>query len=453
MKITEAQLASGNIVLGVGTYVLPPNFSYDYGSKNVTIQGIAGKTIITSYDGKAATNFKPVKLDTTKPDTFPDGQYVVWKHPIYSYGGGQAHLNLKGVYNTNGLDCFYTQGTILVKKNKIWSRHYTGYGFKTKGNMTIKNVTFDNCQFYLFSPFGLSKTESFTIDNCIFKNVSRVIASMSYSGIDMKPEWFTHLQCYPSNGDFRFKNFTIKNSTFSQIHTSIVWGFPPAETTNITDNTIKDSNTIITAFNFMMKNYNDVNYFATRTTQTITGNTFSNIITENSWTTSLIRTAGLATVTGNTFLQVSPQITHFYGGDSLFKLNTITKYNTSAEIQPVVLLNKSPESMLTIQENKITANLSILLAVENQSSCLIYNNNVTCKTIYSRNYSTNTDASITITSNIASTAIVFNASSKIPATIKSVTITDNTLSNLEASITGNTMIQNLVYQRNTVLTK
>lgn len=44
-------LLSGHIKLESGVYVVPVNFSMDYRDTDITIEGVPGKTVITSYDG------------------------------------------------------------------------------------------------------------------------------------------------------------------------------------------------------------------------------------------------------------------------------------------------------------------------------------------------------------------------------------------------------------------
>ena len=367
---------SDSIVLkfGEGTYVLPVNFSKDLGDKDIVIEGVAGKTIITSYNGKPATEFKPKMIDTNLPDSFPNGLYVVANHPSYSYGGGFAHLNLKGVYNTNGIDCFYTMGTVLQKVNGVWSRHFAGYGFQTKGNIIVKDVIFDNCAFYLFSPFNLTGgSERFELINCEFKNVARVVSSMYYGGINQKPDWCNALQSYPSNGSFRFNEFTIENCKFDNIYTSIIWGFPPSKITKITGNSIKNSNTMIAAFNLYMKCYGNDNYYTDKANQIIANNVFENIVTKNSNTTAIIRTSGIANVSNNHFIDCSQQI-YLSGGNTIFSNNTISKWNDGIELQSPVILIKANEWVNTISGNTITAPMSTMVALEGTASVVIQNN-------------------------------------------------------------------------------
>lgn len=368
-----------------GKWVFPIDFQYDFGNKDVSI--IGNHTTITSYDGSQATDFSPKEIDTTQLDLHPDGLYVVGKHPYISYGGGLAHLNLKGVYNTNGENVFYVQGTILKKKDGIWSRHYTGAGFITQGNLVIKNITFDNCQFYLFSPFSLTgqltTSENFEIDNCKFKNVSRIVSSLTYAGIDQKLNWYTTLQYYSANGQLRFKNFKITNNEFSDIHSFIVGGFPPSEITTITGNTIRDCKTILHCFNLFIKFYGNEDYFRDRISQNISNNYFINIHPiANNWTTSLIRTSGMATVNANQFIDCSQQICFLSGGQSVFSNNIVSKWNDGVEIQSPVILVKTGPSTNLITGNSIVAPMSTIIALEGTSNTIITGNNIVGLTRY-----------------------------------------------------------------------
>lgn len=102
---------------------------------------------------------------------------------------------------------FFYDGNNPEKREWDLVRHYTGFGFKTKGNITVKDVIFDNCQFYLFSPFGQTISDRFHSINCRFKNVSRVLSSITYAGIDHKPDWYNALNYYNVFGNLRFKSF------------------------------------------------------------------------------------------------------------------------------------------------------------------------------------------------------------------------------------------------------
>lgn len=42
---------SGHIKLDAGRYVLPVNFGMDMGNTDILIEGVAGKTVVTSYNG------------------------------------------------------------------------------------------------------------------------------------------------------------------------------------------------------------------------------------------------------------------------------------------------------------------------------------------------------------------------------------------------------------------
>jgi hypothetical protein len=376
----EFLMNEGNIQLGVGTYCFPTDFKFDFGSKNVSITGIPGKTFITSWDSTSATNFNPKPLDITLPDFNPDGIFVVSNHPalIGGYGGGLQHLNLKGVYNTDGKNVFYVQGTILEKRSGIWKRHFTGNGFITSGDMMIKNIGFDNCMFYLFSPFGSSKTSNqFSIENCSFNNISRVISSISYSGIDQDSTWFTHLQVYSSSGVLRFNNFSITGCRFSNIHSFIVSGFPPSANTNIKDNVIENSKTILSAFNLLIKYYGNDYYFSDRINQNISGNSFRNIHpVQNNSTTALIRTSGNAIITGNNFTDCSQQICFFGGGNTLFNDNFISKWNDGLELLSPVILIKSGTGTHSIQNNIIIAPMSSIVYLEGMANVNISGNSI-----------------------------------------------------------------------------
>lgn len=443
------KLINGHIKLDTGTYVLPIDLSIDFGDMDITIEGVPGQSTITSYDGTPETDFRPIELDTNIPDTFSNGLYVVANHPYISYGGGYAHLKL--TYNTGFQFVFYTMGTILKKENGIWSRHFTGYGFKTRGNITLKNIIFDNCQFYILSPFGQTTRDKLQISNCTFKNVSRVISSITYAGIDHKPDWYNALNYYSAFGKLRFKSFEIDHCNFEKIHTSIVWGFPPSEVVHITNNTIRDCNTMITAFNLFIKFYNNENYFNDKISQIIRGNTFINIKSSQNWQTALIRTSGIANVSDNHFIDCTQQFVLVYGENFTFSNNIGKKINTNTEWMSPVILIKSPTGINTFTGNTINSPYSTFVALEGNSSCSFIGNTVTGKTFYSRVDRTNSTASVKINNNTIQCATITNISSATPNSFKTVEVSNNTLTWGIFLNTGITNITNYVCSGNTLL--
>lgn len=445
MSLIPLEITSNNIVLGEGTYILPINFSYDFGTEDVSIQGIPGKTFITSYDGTSATDFSPKELDVTITDNNLDGLYVVKKHQYFEYGGGFNHLNLKSLtsYNTNGKDVFYIQGTILKKEKGIWSRHYTGYGFKTKGNIIIKDVFFDNCQFYLFSPLGLNTSDKFLINNCSFKNISRIISTMLYSGINQEPNWFTHLTCYSTNGTYRFKNFEISNCTFEKIHTSIIWAVPPSYNIVIQNNLIKSSNTLICAFNLFMKNYLNDNFYSYNAIQTISYNSFIDVLNDQCYTTSLIRTSGIANVVKNIFSNTNMQCIYLYGSTSVVSYNEII----AASGMTTAILIKSSLGVHTISYNIVSALKSIFIALEGQSSVNAIKNDIKCNIFYSRVENTNMIGSINSKENKITCQILFNSSGKGVFTFSYVSYTSNIIKAFLFN-SGNVIINRCEYSKN-----
>ena len=440
---------SGYIKLESGKYTLPVNFSMDMGDTDITIEGVAGKTVITSYDGTPATDFKPKELDTNLPDTFSNGLYVVSNHPYISYGGGYAHLKLS--YNTGGQVVFYTLGTILKKENGIWSRHYTGFGFRTRGNITVKNVIFDNCQFYLFSPFGQTISDRFQLINCTFKNVSRVLSSITYAGIDHKPDWYNSLNYYNVFGNLRFKSFEIKDCTFEKIHTSIVWGVPPSESIEITGNKIRDCSTMIAAFNLFIKYYGNENYFSDKISQVITDNTFLNIRSSQNWQTALIRTSGMANVSNNNFIDCTPQIVLGYGANLLFSGNIVKKINTNTEFPSEVILIKSPTGSNKFVGNEVYAPYSTFVSLEGGSSCTFTGNTVTGKTFYSRVDANSSTGYVKITGNTIQCATITNLSSRNPSSFRTVDVSGNTMISPIYQHTGITTIANYFYNNNSII--
>ena len=237
-----------------GTYCLPVNFEYDFGNTDLLIKGQgSAKTILTTYYN-AATNFavpekidlskpKPPKngiyqadgrsrsvhpdfmsvseamldsyiaikgktiraislkevkdsgylteLDTREPDPGIDGIYVVAKHPLHDYGGGNTQLKL----NYPG-EPLYLQGTVLLRKNGYWSRYYSSVAFISTGNFSVKNISFRNFRPYLFLPSAkkgntfLKTRDHFIIDQCRFEQTQRIVATMIYAGIQDSMNWY-----------------------------------------------------------------------------------------------------------------------------------------------------------------------------------------------------------------------------------------------------------------------
>ena len=341
------------------------------------------------------------ELDTNSADPGFDGLYVVSKHLVMeSYGGGVQHLNLRylnGIngtlsgYATSAQNVWYVQGTILKRVGGIWSRHYTGAGFATTGNFVCKDIIFDNCQFYLFSPCDIAtiqptiftKTALFDVSYCDFKNVARVLSTMSYAGIDNAQNWYK-ASTYYSGIVMRFDFFKMNYNTFSSIYSGISWGTPPATNLDISYNTIRDCYTMFTCFNLFITNSVNPGAHHTLVTQNISNNNFINIriLEGHNWTTSLIRTSGLATVNNNQFINVTPQPCYLSGGDSKFSNNTVVMGNSVQAFSTCIILSKTGSFTNTIENNIVTAPLCSFLAIEGTNSAIIQRNKLSCCTKY-----------------------------------------------------------------------
>lgn len=344
-----------------------------------------GETAITTYNpSNAATSFNPKLLDTRLPDLNEDGIYVVANNPYYSFGGGFAHLTLN--YQTAGEKVLYTQGTLLIKAGGIWRRHFTGSGFHVSGNFYVSGIQFQNCQFYLFSPFGMRLSDEFSIEDCDFNQVARVVSSCLY-GARADSNWFNSIDMYPNDGRYRFNRMTISNNTFSNIYTSIIWGCPPVKTVYIKDNIIRDCPTAIAFFTLYQKNYSDESFFANRNREYISGNTFQHIVQGvNSWNVSLIRTSGRATIQHNRFYNCSPQIVLLYGGNTLISKNVILKKVYPDQQQaPVFLIKNIGEPLHRFSKNEVNATSSIFVALEGKANIRIIKNKLDVNTVFSKN--------------------------------------------------------------------
>jgi len=373
------------VKLKEGVYCLPVGFTLTISSDDYSIEGVPGKTTITSYDpSNPSSNFRVRLLDTNQPDLFEDGVYVVADNPTYSFGGGFKHLVLP--YNTAGKSVLYTQGTVLVKKDGLWSRHFTGSGFHVRGSLKVKNINFENCQFYLFSPFGKIESENFSIINCRFNNVARVLSSSLFGG-KAGENWFNSLTEYPSDGNYRFKEMLICGNSFSQIHTCIIWGCPPVKNVRIINNTVRDCPTAIAFFDLCLKNFSEEDYFANRNREYIANNSFEDIVQGvNRWTITLTRTAGKAIIKNNRYINCNTQLVLLYGGNSVFKNNRIvSRQYSSKRPVPLIMVKNIGHPHHLITKNIISAPEAFLVALEGKADIEITKNNLDVGTVYSKN--------------------------------------------------------------------
>lgn len=441
-----------SVKLKAGTYCLPIDFTLEISSDNYRLEGEEGKTIITSYNtANPETNFHPYLLNTNDPDFFNDGIYVVANNPFYSFGGGFAHLELP--YNTAGKKVLYTQGTILVKKAGIWSRHFTGSGFHVRGSLFVKGIEFNNCQFYLFSPFGNLKAEIISIADCKFKNLPRVFASSLY-GARADTSWFNAIQVYPNDGRYRFDKMEISNNVFSEIHTSIIWGCPPTRDIHIKSNYISDCPTAIAFFTLYQKNYSDETWFSRHNTESITDNEFRNIVQGvNSWTVSLIRTAGKARIENNRFYNCTTQIILLYGTDSKVKKNTVIRRPSSYQPPaPVVMVKNIGTPVHTFCRNHIESPGTIFISVEGKASLKILHNNIESLVLFSKNNSVEDNKEfVLIKKNKIKAATLVNINSKEDSKFESVMVIRNEISGLENFRQGKSTINKLEMRKNRMI--
>lgn len=440
------------VKLATGTYCLPIDFTLNVSSESFRLEGEEGKTFITSYNPAIPeTDLHPQLLNTNDPDLFVDGIYVVANNPFYSFGGGFAHLELP--YNTAGKKILYTQGTMLVKKAGVWSRHFTGSGFHVRGALSVKGISFNNCQFYLFSPFGNLKAESVSIRHCSFQNLPRVFASSLY-GARADSTWFNAIQVYPNDGRYRFEKMDISNNVFSEIHTAIIWGCPPTRSISIKSNLISNCPTTIAFFTLYQKNYSDETWFSKHNTETITNNEFRDIVQGvNSWTVSLIRTAGKARIENNRFYNCTTQIILLYGADSKLKKNTVIRKPSAYQPPaPVIMVKNIGTPVHRFCSNHIESPGTIFISVEGKASFNILHNDIACQVLFSKNNTVeDKDEFVLIKKNKIKTATLININSKEETRFESVTIIKNRISGLENLRQGKSTINNLKLRKNKLL--
>lgn len=427
-----------------GKYLLPADFEYDFGNDDLYISGDGpGKSIISTFQGPE-TNFaipekinlaesrpkkdgiyqvdittsmvhreltavsgapldsyvqiknnqvssiglKTVKelgyvteLDTESPDPGIDGLYVVAKHARHEYGGGFAHLTLafKGAP-------LYLQGTILQRKNGIWSRYYSSVAFIGSGNFTVKNISFSNFRPYLFLPASkkrnalLKTSDHFIIENCRFEHTARILATMAYAGISESPEWYKASSHYPIDGKMRFKRFVIKSNEFKYIHESICWGTPPANTYSVSGNHIHDCYTLLNCF-YLFPQYNTSLFLPTVSRFSINGNTFTRIRSLNTGsenTIHLVRTWHEGIVSNNVFTDCTG--IHLYlGGSTKLLGNNIKTFMADAPANlprpPLILVKIAGNKLITLYNNNIRFGMmGNLIANESLASFHIHNN-------------------------------------------------------------------------------
>ena len=335
-----------------------------------------------------AVNLQTVKtlgyvteLDTEGPDPGIDGIYVVAKHARHEYGGGFAHLTLD--FPGSAL---YLQGTILQRKNGIWSRYYSSVAFIAGGNFSVKNICFSNFRPYLFLPAAkkrnalLKTSDHFIIENCRFEHSARILATMAYAGISESPEWYKASSHYPIDGKMRFKHFVIKGNEFRYIHESISWGTPPAISYKVINNQVHDCYTLLTCF-YLFPPYNTSLRVPEKSTFSISGNTFKRIRALNAGsenTVHLIRTINKGIISNNRFTDCTG--IHLYLNGSTRVINNVirafmadgpAKYSRP----PLILVKLARDKLISISNNAFSFGMmGNLVANESLASFVIYNN-------------------------------------------------------------------------------
>lgn len=427
-----------------GKYLLPADFEYDFGNDDLYISGDGpGKSIISTFQGPetnfaipekinlaesrpkkdgiyqvdittsmvhreltavsgapldsyvqiknnqvSSIGFKTVKelgyvteLDTESPDPGIDGLYVVAKHARHEYGGGFAHLTLafKGAP-------LYLQGTILQRKNGIWSRYYSSVAFIGSGNFTVKNISFSNFRPYLFLPASkkrnalLKTSDHFIIENCRFEHTARILATMAYAGISESPEWYKASSHYPIDGKMRFKRYIMKGNEFRYIHESISWGTPPANKYLVINNNIHDCYTLLNCF-YLFPPHNTALPVPEKSSFAISGNTFKRIRALNAGsenTVQLIRTINKGIISHNQFTDCTGIHLYLNGRTRVFN-NIIRTFMADAPAKqprpPLILVKLVRDKLISISNNDFSFGMmGNLVANESLASFDIYTN-------------------------------------------------------------------------------
>lgn len=430
-----------------GKYLIPADFEFDFGNDDLYISGDGpGKTIISTYQGPesnfaipekinlaerrlkndgiyqvditasivhreysavsgapldsyvqiknnqvSSVAFETVKslgyiteLDTEGPDPGIDGLYVVAKHPRHEYGGGFAHLT--STFKGNPL---YLQGTILQRKNGIWSRYYSSVAFTGSGNFSVKNICFSNFRPYLFLPASkkrnaqLKTSDHFILENCRFEHTARILATMAYAGISESPEWYKASSHYPIDGKMRFRHFIIKGNEFRYIHESISWGTPPAISYRVINNQVHDCYTLLTCF-YLFPPYNTTLRVPEKSTFSISGNTFNRIRALNAGsenTVHLLRTFNKGIISNNRFTDCTGIHLYLNGSTRVFN-NVIRVFMADGPAKhsrpPLILVKLARDKIISISNNDFSFGMmGYLVANESLASFDIYNNKLT----------------------------------------------------------------------------
>lgn len=285
---------------------------------------IVSGTPSTTTQATAAAAGYVVELDNTEGATIPttNGLYVVAKVD-YSWGGGFSHDTLEA----NGT-IRVTLGSVVKRTAGVWSRYNPGSGFKFSGDFLCKNITFKNIPFFVFSPIGTVGNKSFRLQNCSFSHCTRVNGLESSGGDSgaLLAGW-TNKPGGGTDGVFRgfaWDYYEISGCKFDNILTSINWFTAFAKNWRILNNDISDCFTMIEAFEHQL---NEINY---PVSNVIFGNTFHNCRNYSgayAVDKILIKTKQNASVSGNDFQLCNGIQVYVQGSSNIVSYNTFNVYN------------------------------------------------------------------------------------------------------------------------------
>jgi len=298
---------------------------------------VSETSILVASDSIVISKGYVLDLDNREGAEEPehDGLYVVsWID--YNYGGGYAHTALRFDDNVRVI-----VGSVVEKKNGVWSRYNPGYGLITRGNVVIRNVGFNNFAPFCISAHGTDPDKRMIIKDCVFEDVTRVL-SWEYSGGDSGAINPGH-QHKPNPGfsvsqRFAFNQLRIEGCTFKRIHTSIAWGVPVTKNFEIIENRVLGCRNAIAGFHYM------TNYFPSKEMNCLVKDNvvedFRNYSKNYAADRVLFRTPGRATYIGNKIYRSNGIQIYISGVDNVVKFNELyphTEYYMGNPHSPIMI--------------------------------------------------------------------------------------------------------------------
>lgn len=331
LKYTERIDLSQPKLIGDGYYiadVVPISLHSDWSALTGIAVGdyfkIVSGTPSTTTRATAVTNGYVAEIDMRESSSDPaqDGLYVV-ALVDYNWGGGVAHDTVNWLPGIR-----FTVGSVLKRTGGVWSKYNPGNGITFTGDFSCENVGFRNMPSFIFSPIGTSANKKFSLKNCNFSHITRVNGLQTSGGDSgaLLAGW-----TYKPGGGadnafagFAWDSYRIEGCKFSNILTSINWFTAFAKNWIIKGNIIQDCFTLITAFEHQL---NEVDY---PVSNIIEGNTFQNVRNYSGGYAidrTLIKTKQNAIVTNNYFQQCNGIHVYIQGRGNTVSGNRFNVFN------------------------------------------------------------------------------------------------------------------------------